>query len=68
MKKTIAFILVAGGGFLGGMFGAKLFIRPSKTDSLAEVRIERIRAINKALKEGKTEYEFNATSVPPLSR
>ena len=68
MKKIIVFIVVVGAGFLGGALGAKFFFRPPKIDSLAEVRIERIKAMSKALREGKAEYEFNASSVPPLSR
>ena len=70
MKKLITLVLVFLISFFWGMFFAKFFIqkRSFRKGIMAQIRIKRLKAINKALREGRENYEFEVGFVPSLSQ
>jgi hypothetical protein len=64
--------VVLGVGFAAGFYGAGMFARagkagvPQKRIAANTIMTRRMAAINGALKNGKTEYEFNFVSPIPI--
>jgi len=69
MRKIIILASVFIVSFLGGYGLHKVVVKkePAKSITMAGLRQLRLQAIQKALAEGKKEYEFEVGYIVPLS-